>query len=170
MKWHKTMALLLLVVSAGAFVYTSHTMAFPIAAVALALIGFTGRFGVDISPGREIILTLALIIPFAASWRISPYNPPADVNAFLGYPLSYVFGLYFLSAQAIQFYLHRNEKIHALVVFFGAMVLIAAGNVRASDETELIYRSLSMLFAATHGICYRHFMNFGFVQGFFNIL
>ncbi len=137
----------MLVLSAAAFAYTSKTMAFPVFAVILGLIGLAGRFGVSFTLAREIIVTLGLAAPFVASWRLSPYNPPLGVTPGFSYPLGYAFGLYFLTGQVLQFFLHRKGDLHGMSLVFAAMAMISAGNINATSQQELIYQILSLAFA-----------------------
>ena len=147
MRLRRISAILMLVLTAALFAYTSRTTAFPVFAVILGLIGLTGRFGVSLTMAREIILTLGLAAPFIASWRLSPYTPPLGVTPGFNYPLGYAFGLYFLTGQALQFFLHRKGDLHTMSLLFATMAMISAGNIVADSDQELIYQIFSLCFA-----------------------
>lgn len=135
----------LILLQATVFAVMTETRGFPVAVGVLTLLGAGGRLRTRLSRARELIVSLALALPFMALYRLFPdYGP--EVNGLLDVRFSYAIGQYFLLLQAVNLFLDRERGLPPRVVLFGAVTLVCAGNVYARGMQESVYRASSVIF------------------------
>jgi transglutaminase-like putative cysteine protease len=141
----RTIVVGLILLQATVFAVMTETRGFPVAVGVLTLLGASGRLRRRLSWTRELIVSLALALPFMTLYRLFPdYGP--EVNGLLDVRFSYAIGQYFLLLQAVNLFLDRERGLPPRMVLFGAVAFICAGNVYGHGAQNTIYRASSAIF------------------------
>ncbi len=127
------------------FAYMTGTRIYPAILAVVVVVGALREPRIEIRGARELIVSLALALPFVSLWRMFPdYGP--DISGLVDAQLSFAMGQYLLLLQASSLYIRREGSEPPRLVLFGVLTLICAGNVYLHAGAHRIYRVLCAIF------------------------
>lgn len=147
--FHRGIALLVLAVQAAALYWMAHVVVFPVAAMAIAFALCVGDWRVSMSRRAQLLLYLALAIGFAAKGFWLPLGDLERPAFHIGYPRSYAIAQFLVVVQILMFPLSKDGWLRPALPFYGAVVLMFAGNVQSNGELDVGFRILTLLYVAT---------------------
>ncbi len=130
------LAMVLLDTGIAGFFFKSWVFA-PAIGVA-AVVGGLGRWQLAASRTRDQRLGLALIVVVVLAWRLFGVEG-AVASAGLQDGLGFALAQLFLAVQVYELFVRREGGISSWFVLFGAIVMIAAGDVIVAGSWERIY-------------------------------
>ena len=152
-----TLALMILL-QAALFAALSRTLVLPGAVAIAAVLGALPRERAVISRARFLVIMGVLGAACLALWRTLPhYRPGADMDATIG-SLGHALGQWALAGQAICLFLdwgtdrRGTPKMPAAAPVAGVVVLLSAGDIRASEAERTAFLIVATLFALLCGV------------------
>jgi len=126
MKAQRVITVLLIVVQAAILAIMLHDVA--LLALILALVGVWGRFQVDMTRERKIIVAVALAFALTVQWRLFLYGR-GTASVALGDGFGVALARYGLLLQALLLFVRTEDRLPATIPLYGAVVLTCAGDV-----------------------------------------
>ncbi|QDT37299.1 transglutaminase family protein [Stratiformator vulcanicus] len=139
-------ALLLILIEAVTFGTLSRTVIFPTLAALVAIAFAAGPWRFEVSPYRRTVLILFGALLFVVNWRVSTHTQQNDILDFLS-PFLHVIGQFLLVVQ-IAFLLMKfgGDRIPPRFIWLGVLVMISAGDIRASRFEAGIFQCATIAF------------------------
>ncbi len=144
----RSIAWLLLALSALAMALTGKEWVYPTLVVLVAAAGVSGRRQWSLRPIRKAILFLLIGMLFSLKWRFAPYEGD-EVSGFVMYSFIRAGAQFLLAAMTVMFFIRHEDGFPASFMLLGLMVLLCSGNVLLRPREELAYQVLALAYIAT---------------------
>jgi hypothetical protein len=157
----RILATAIILVEGSVFARSTQDLIIPVAVIALAILGCSGRIVWTITGRGRFGIALSLAV-FVALWSIAaPYVRPVAFGLFPYPALTHAIGQFALAFQASQLFVkpaYASDSVHwlrwlrnawglrAAFPFYGLAVIIAAGDIAAPHDVQKMFQVHSLIF------------------------